>query len=108
MFSDLESDTPGAPGNKAGPGMGGDGDAYSGLVSATIQRNMFIDQNMKGKSAVLKVKIAPDGLIISIGSCDGDSSICAAATAALKKIGSLPDPKPFHVTDYDLAISVQP
>lgn len=26
---------------------------------------------MKGKTAVLKVKIAPDGLIISIGSCEG-------------------------------------
>ncbi len=107
LFSDLDSDTPGAPGNKAGPGMGGEGDAYSGLVSATIQRNMFIDQNMKGKSAVLKVKIAPDGLIISIGACDGDAAICSAATAALNKIGSLPDPKPFNVTDYDLAINLQ-
>jgi len=68
---------------------------------------MFIDQNMKGKSAVLKVKIAPDGLIMAIDSCDGDAAICSPATAALNKLGSLPNPKPFNVTDYDLAINLQ-
>lgn len=68
---------------------------------------MFIDQNMKGKTAVLKVKIAPDGLIISIGSCEGDQSICSAATAAMNKIGSLPNPQKYKVTDYDLSINLQ-
>ena len=76
-------------------------------MASTIQRNMFIDQNMKGKTAVLKAKIAPDGLIISIGSCEGDQAICSAAKAAMNKIGSLPNPKSYNVTDFDLSITLQ-
>ena len=108
LFSDLDSDTPGTAGQQAGPGGGGDTAGYADIVAATVQRNMFIDpNNMKGKTATLKVKIAPDGLIISIGSCEGDQAICSAAIAAMNRIGTLPNPQKYKVTEYNLAILLQ-
>ena len=92
LFSDLDSDTPGSAGNKAGPGSGNGDDQYSGLVADMVKRNMLIDRTMFGKTAVLKVRIAPDGLVISAGPCDGNPTICNAGIAAVNRIGKFPKP----------------
>ncbi len=92
LFSDLDSDTPGSAGNKTGPGSGNGDDQYSGLVADMVKRNMLIDRTMFGKTAILKVRIAPDGLVISAGPCDGNPTICNAGIAAVNRIGKFPKP----------------
>ena len=89
--------------------MGGDGDAYAGLISEMVQRNMLIDNTMFGKEAILRVNIAPDGLVLSIGSCDGNQAICSAGIAAVNRIGKFPAPPKDKYDEYKvLALNLKP
>ena len=53
---------------------------------------------MFGKAATLTVTIAPDGLVITAGACEGNQAICNAGIAAVNRIGKFPKtPKDYKV-----------
>lgn len=81
------------PSNTAGPGGSGGGDpGYGDKVANMIEQRMLIDQNMKGKSCVVKIRLAPDGLVLSATAGSGDPAICRAGITAVNMIGTFPAP----------------
>jgi len=81
------------PSATAGPGgSGGDSNAYAGLLTNMIGQRMLVDRNMKGKEAVVKIRLAPDGLLLSVSCVSGEPAICRAGIAAVNMIGSFPKP----------------
>lgn len=110
LFSDL--DTPNANDSQNNPsasGSPGETDAYQGLIVATIQRYWLVDQTMFGKECQLKVQLAPDGLVVSVGGGQGDSAVCRASIAAINKIEKFPaPPKGIYESAKNLSLTLQP
>ena len=57
-----------------------------------IGQRMLVDQNMKGKEAIVKIRLSPDGLVLSVSCISGEPAICRAGIAAVNMIGSFPRP----------------
>ena len=110
LFSDL--DTPNANDSQNNPsasGSPGETDAYQGLIVATIQRYWLVDQTMFGKECQLKVQLAPDGLVVSVGGGQGDSAVCRASIAAINRIEKFPaPPKGIYESAKNLSLTLQP
>ena len=73
-------------------GSGGDNDGYSALLINMIGQRMLVDQNMKGKEAVVKIRMSPDGMVLDVRCISGEPAICRAGIAAVNMIGSFPKP----------------
>ncbi|MCL1144276.1 cell envelope integrity protein TolA [Shewanella gaetbuli] len=63
---------------------------FTAMIRATIQRNLVVDENMRGKNCRVFIRLAPDGLVISSQTLEGDQVVCRAAKAAINKAGRLP------------------
>lgn len=70
-------------------------DKYKAMISATIQRNLVVDESMRGKSCRVFIRLASDGFVTTSQTLDGDQVVCRAAKAAINKAGRLPvSPEP--------------
>ncbi|MGS0696838.1 cell envelope integrity protein TolA [Shewanella sp. 0m-4] len=63
---------------------------YTSMIKATIQRNLVVDESMRGKSCRVFIRLANDGFVTASQTLDGDSVVCRAAKAAINKAGRLP------------------
>ncbi|MGL9750448.1 MAG: cell envelope integrity protein TolA [Symbiopectobacterium sp.] len=60
-------------------------DSYGGQVRAEIQSKFYDWQLYRGKTCTLRIKLAPDGLLVSVEAESGDPALCQAAIAAAKQ-----------------------
>lgn len=65
-------------------------DKFTAMIRATIQRNLVVDESMRGKNCRVFIRLAPDGFVTSSQTLEGDPVVCRAAKAAIQKAGSLP------------------
>ncbi|HIE4798389.1 TPA: cell envelope integrity protein TolA [Serratia marcescens] len=56
---------------------------YLSQVQAEIQRHFNDAETYSGRSCTLSIKLAPDGLLISIRADQGDPELCQAAIKAI-------------------------
>jgi colicin import membrane protein len=63
---------------------------YNVLMIQKIQRNLNLDGAFKGSSCLLNLRLASDGLILSVKVLEGDPALCRAAQAAALKASSVP------------------
>jgi|TARA_R110002126_G_scaffold4973_2_gene26073 colicin import membrane protein len=70
-------------------------DKYKAMIIATIQRNLVVDESMRGKSCRVFIRLAADGFVTTSQTLDGDQVVCRAAKASINKAGRLPvSPEP--------------
>lgn len=65
-------------------------DRYRAMITATIQRNLVVDESMRGRVCKVKVRLAKDGFVTNSQIIEGDPVVCRAAKAAINKAGRLP------------------
>ena len=63
---------------------------YMGLIKARIEQVFIKDASMKGKSCLVNIKMAFNGLVTSVKILSGDRQLCQAAEAAILKVGKMP------------------
>ncbi|QFU23171.1 cell envelope integrity protein TolA [Shewanella eurypsychrophilus] len=63
---------------------------YTSMIRATIQRNLVVDESMRGKTCRVFVRLATDGFVTGTKILSGDPVVCRAAKAAINKAGRLP------------------
>ncbi|MCS6175406.1 cell envelope integrity protein TolA [Shewanella baltica] len=82
---------------------------YKSMIMSTIQRNLIVDESMRGKTCQVSVRLANDGFVISSQTQGGDPNVCRAAKAAILKAGKLPvspDPAVYkELKDINLTVS---
>lgn len=85
-------------------------DRYTAMIKSTIQRNLVVDESMRGKQCRLLIRLANDGFVTTVQSLDGDSVVCRAAKAAVTKAGKLPvSPQPeVYQLMKEINLTVQP
>ena len=81
---------------------------YKTLIQNKISRNWQVAPNMKGKSCTLAIRLAPDGLVLSVNRSRGDEKLCASAKRAALKAKTLPIPKDPEIApqfrDFDITL----
>ncbi len=81
----------GKGGGKKSGASNSDINNYLGQIQIAIQ-NKFYDPSMyRGRMCTLRIKLAPDGLLIDIKPEGGDQALCQAAVAAAKQ-AKIPKP----------------
>jgi colicin import membrane protein len=65
-------------------------DKYSGMIKATIQRNLIVDESMRTKTCKVFIRLANDGFVTSSQTLEGDPVMCRAVKNAINKAGRLP------------------
>ncbi|THD29352.1 cell envelope integrity protein TolA, partial [Pantoea sp. R102] len=69
---------------KAGA-SGAEVNAYLGQITSAIQSRFYDADLYRGKSCDLRIKLAPDGLLIDVKAEGGDPALCQAAITAAKQ-----------------------
>jgi colicin import membrane protein len=81
---------------------------YKALIQAKISRNWQVEPNMKGKSCTLAIRLASDGLVLSVKRSRGDTKLCNSARRATLKSKTLPIPKDPEISskfrDFDITL----
>ena len=81
---------------------------YKALIQNKISRNWTISPEMKGKTCTLAIRLAPDGLVLSVDRSRGDKKLCASAKRATLKAQTLPIPKDPEISqqfrDFDITL----
>lgn len=83
---------------------------YQALIVQAIRRNFIRDENMRGKSCFLTIKLASSGFVISVRPDKGDQIVCQEAVKAVNKAGTLPvskDPEVFEKLS-ELSVTYKP
>lgn len=65
-------------------------DKYSVLMVNAINNKLIKDDSMRGKTCVLKVSLASNGLVLNATSSKGDRIVCDAAIKAVFKVVQMP------------------
>jgi colicin import membrane protein len=82
---------------------------YQTLINEKISRNFQVEPNMKGKTCKLRIKLTPDGLVISVKQNGGDQRVCESAERAAYRAKTLPIPKDPEIAtqfrDFDLTFT---
>ncbi|NRD73760.1 cell envelope integrity protein TolA [Shewanella sp. VB17] len=65
-------------------------DRYTSMIRATIQRNLVVDESMRGKSCLIFIRLASDGFVTGSKVVSGDPVVCRAIKTAMNKAGRLP------------------
>ncbi|EOI6419380.1 cell envelope integrity protein TolA, partial [Yersinia enterocolitica] len=81
----------GKGGGKKSGASAGDISGYLGQVTAAIQSKFYDADLYKGRTCNLRIKLAPDGLLIDVTQEGGDPALCQAAIAAAK-LAKIPKP----------------
>ena len=83
---------PAGQGNaKAAGASGADINGYMGQIQGAIQSKFYDPGSFTGKTCDLRIKLAPDGLLISVQEVGGDPALCQAAVSAAK-LAQMPKP----------------
>ncbi|WP_261255536.1 cell envelope integrity protein TolA [Serratia proteamaculans] len=90
LFAPLEG--------KATPAAGDEISNYAGQVRAAIQRHFYDANAYAGKQCTIRMKFAPDGMLLAVRSESGDPALCRAA---IKAITNTRFPKPPSQAVYD-------
>ena len=81
---------------------------YQSLIRNVVQRNLIIDDIQRKKECRLNLKLASNGLVMSVKTLSGDPNLCRSAEAAVLKAGTLPvssDPEVYQkLKDINLTI----
>lgn len=81
---------------------------YKALIQDKISRNWQIEPSMKGKSCTVAIRLAPDGLVLSVKRSNGDQKLCDSAERATLKAKTLPIPKDPDIApqfrDFDITL----
>jgi colicin import membrane protein len=83
---------------KATPAAGDEVSNYAGQVRAAIQRHFYDANAYAGKTCALRMKFAPDGMLLAVRPESGDPALCQAA---IKAIINTRFPKPPSQAVYD-------
>lgn len=75
-----DSGTSGANGGASGADIS----AYASQIRNAIQSRLYGADLYAGKSCVLHIKLAPDGLLLDVTEEGGDPALCQAALTAAK------------------------
>ena len=83
---------------------------YQALIKQTIQRNLIVDDAMKGKSCRLNIRLASNGLVTQVKELGGNAILCRAAKAAVFKSDTLPVSKETDVYQQlrEINLTVEP
>jgi len=63
---------------------------YTALIRDAIQRNLLVDESMRGKSCRINIRLASNGFVTRVGVVNGDNVVCDAAVRAVNRAGTLP------------------
>jgi colicin import membrane protein len=81
---------------------------YKALIQDKISRNWQVNPDMKGKSCTLAIRLASDGLVLSVKRSRGDQKLCSSAERAALKAKTLPIPKDPEIAaqfrDFDITL----
>ena len=98
LLGGLTAGAPNSPSNQNGAAASRKGSSddelakYKALVTNAISNKFINPANVySGKSCVLQIQIAPDGLLLNVSSGGGDSALCREAVAATK-LATIPKP----------------
>lgn len=83
---------------------------YTSLISSEIKRHWITDQSMKGKQCILNIRLASNGLVLSVKALSGNPVVCNSARTAVLKAEQLPmskDPQVFAKLK-EINLTVQP
>lgn len=64
---------------------------YLAQVRQAISNKFYDASNYSGKTCILRIKLAPDGMLISVSPDGGDPALCQAAVSAAK-LAAIPRP----------------
>ena len=98
LLGGLTSGAPNSPSDQSGASASRKGSSedelakYKALVTNAISNKFINPANVySGKSCVLQIQIAPDGLLLNVTSSGGDEALCREAVAATK-LATIPKP----------------
>ena len=81
---------------------------YKALIQDKISRNWQVEPSMKGKTCTLAIRLAADGLVLSVNHSRGDIQLCESAKRAALKARTLPIPKDPDISsqfrDFDITL----
>jgi len=82
---------------------------FTALIRDAIQRNLLVDESMRGKSCRINIRLASNGFVTSVGVISGDKAVCDATVRAVNRAGTLPvsaDPDVYNqLKDINLTVS---
>ncbi|MGS6548407.1 cell envelope integrity protein TolA, partial [Enterobacter rongchengensis] len=91
----------GAKGNNAAPtgsgntksngATGAEINGYAAQIKSAIESRFYDASSYAGKTCTLRIKLAPDGMLLDIKSEGGDPALCTAALAAARQ-AKMPKP----------------
>lgn len=64
---------------------------YAAQIQVAIQRNFYDVSSYAGKQCDLRIKLAPNGMLLDVQAVDGDPALCRAA---IKAVANTTFPKP--------------
>ena len=81
---------------------------YQSLIRSKISRNWKVDSSMRGRTCTLRIKLAPDGLVLSAVMSSGDKALCDSARRATLQANTLPIPNDAEIAgqfrDFDIKL----
>jgi colicin import membrane protein len=83
---------------------------YTAMIRDAIQRNLLVDENMRGKTARINIRLASNGFVTDVRYVSGDRLVAEAAIRAVKRAGTLPvstDPDVYNQLK-DITLTVAP
>ncbi|MEH8020261.1 MULTISPECIES: cell envelope integrity protein TolA [Rheinheimera] len=63
---------------------------YIALISDAVDRALYKDESMRGKSCSVNIRLATTGFVTNVKVLGGDSNVCDSAVRAINRIGSMP------------------
>ncbi|WP_333970648.1 cell envelope integrity protein TolA [Alteromonas mediterranea] len=84
---------------------------YRSLISLTINRNLYRDDNFRDKVCRLNVRLATTGFVTRVTVLSGDPALCREAESALRRVEKLPvsdDPDVYEeLKDINLTVKLE-
>ena len=83
---------------------------YTAMIRDAIQRNLLVDENMRGKTARINIRLATSGFVTDVRYVSGDRQVADAAIRAVNRAGTLPvstDPDVYNQLK-DITLTVAP
>lgn len=65
---------------------------WAGKFETMIQQNWRVDASMDNQTCRLKLRLAPDGLVIDVSMLSGNADLCRSASASVLKVNKFPMP----------------
>lgn len=83
---------------------------YIALISDAVDRALYKDESMRGKSCSVNIRLATTGFVTNVKVLGGDSNVCDSAVRAINRIGTMPMSSEPDVYDKlkDITFRVEP